>query len=589
MKARAIAPRMSAIENSNLANIQNQDCQQSRSLPQCSNMDFVKRLLFFCCLMVAAGAFGQTNTNGPIKLQTVGGAEDLIGLHFSEAKNELMLPGLREQISTYEVLRKFPLSNAIPSAMLFNPIPVGMKFDSTRKKFKISPAGKVKLPANMDDLAFYSISELGALIKSRQITSEKLTCFYIERLKKYGPRLECVITLTEDLAIHQARCADREIATGRYLGPLHGIPYAVKDLLTTRGIRTTWGSAPFKDQLIDEDATVVKRLEAAGAVLVAKLTMGELAWGEVWYGGMTRNPWNLKEGSSGSSAGPAAATSAGLIPFAIGSETHGSIVSPCDRCGITGLRPTYGRISRNGAMALTWSMDKLGPICRDVEDCAIVFNAIYGPDGVDQTLYDLPFNYDSKLKWQKLRIGYLKADFDNEKGERKERDSAVLEKMRSLGAKLVPLELPKLPIHDISFVISVEGAAAFGDLTESGRDDLMKRQGRSTWPNAFREARFVPAVEYIQATRIRYLLIQETARRLADFDLFIAPSLDGDSELLTNLTGHPCVVVPDGFTKAGSPTSICFIGNLFKEAEILSVAKAYQDSTDFHRKHPTLD
>ncbi|MDB6125391.1 MAG: Amidase [Pedosphaera sp.] len=550
-------------------------------------MRYLKLLL--SCFLVATAVRAETNTNSPITRQTIIEAENLLGLHFSDAKNDLMLSGLKDQLDTFQVLRKFPLSNAIPSAMLFNPIPVGMKFETTRKKIKLSSPVKIKLPANMDDLAYYSIGELGDLIKSRQITSEKLTCFYIERMKKYGCKLECIITLTEDLAIHQARRADREIAAGKYRGPLHGIPYAVKDLLTIRGIRTTWGSAPFKDQLIDEDATVVKRLEAAGAVLTAKLTMGELAWGEVWYGGMTRNPWNLKQGSSGSSAGPAAATAAGLVPFAIGSETHGSIVSPCDRCGITGLRPSYGRISRNGAMALTWSMDKLGPICRTVEDCAIVFNTIQGPDGVDQTLYDLPFNYDSKLKWQKLRIGYLKTDFDTEKGERKDKDAAVLEKMRSLGAKLVPIELPKLPIHDISFVISVEGAAAFDDLTVSGRDDLMKRQGLHTWPNAFREARFIPAVEYIQATRIRYLLIQETAKQLENVDVFLAPSLSGDSELLTNLTGHPCVVVPNGFSKAGTPTSICFIGNLFKEAEILAVAKAYQDSTDFHRKHPNLD
>lgn len=304
---------------------------------------------------------------------------------------------------------------------------------------------------------------------------------------------------------------------------------------------------------------------------------------------MTRNPWNLKQGSSGSSAGPAAATSGGLVPFAIGSETHGSIVSPSDRCGVTGLRPTYGRVSRTGAMSLSWSMDKLGPICRTVEDCAIVFNAIQGPDGIDQTLYDLPFNYDPKIKWQKLRIGYLKTDFENEKGERKEMDAAVLEKMRALGATLVPVDLSKLPLQHISFVISLEGAAAFADVTESGRDDLMKRQGQHTWPNAFREARFIPAVEYIQSTRIRYLLIQETAKRLENIDVFLAPSLSGNSELLTNLTGHPCVVVPNGFSKAGTPTSICIIGNLFKEAEALVVAKAYQDSTDFHKKHPSLD
>jgi Asp-tRNA(Asn)/Glu-tRNA(Gln) amidotransferase A subunit family amidase len=547
-----------------------------------------KSLVALTSFLLATRLPAQTNTN-PITREVVVNAAKLLGLNFSDAKNDLMLSGLKDQLDNFEAIRKFPLSNAIPSALLFNPIPVGMKFETVRRKFKPSPPPKIKLPANMDDLAFCSIGELASLLKSRQITSEKLTRFYLERLKRYGPKLECVITLTEALALEQARCADREIAAGKYRGLLHGIPYGVKDLLTTKGIPTTWGSAPFKDQLIDEDATVIKRLDAAGAVLVAKLTMGELAWGEVWYGGMTRNPWNLKQGSSGSSAGPASATSAGLVPFAIGSETHGSIVSPCNRCGVTGLRPTYGRVSRTGAMALSWSMDKLGPICRTVEDCAIVFNAIQGPDGLDQTLYDAPFNYDAGSKWQKLRIGYLKHDFDNEKGERKEKDAAVLEKLRALGAKLTPLELPKFPIHDISFVLSVEGAAAFDDLTLSGRDDLMKRQGLHTWPNAFRESRFIPAVEYLQATRIRYLLIQETAHCLQDIDVFLAPSQSGDSGLLTNLTGHPCVVVPNGFSSAGTPTSICFVGNLFREAEILEVAKAWQDATTFHQKHPSLN
>ncbi|MDB6112806.1 MAG: Amidase, partial [Pedosphaera sp.] len=346
----------------------------------------LKLLLAITSLLFGTQLQAQTNTN-PITREAVIDAEKLLGLHFSDAKNDLMLPGLKDQLDNFETIRKFPLSNAIPSALLFNPIPVGMKFDTVRKKFKSSPLPKIKLPANLDDLAFYSIGELASLIKSRQITSEKLTRFYLERLKKYGPKLECVITLTEERALQQARCADREIADGYYRGLLHGIPYGVKDLLTTEGIPTTWGSAPYKDQLIDADATVVKRLDAAGAVLVAKLTLGELAWGEVWYGGMTRNPWNLKQGSSGSSAGPASATSAGLVPFAIGSETHGSIVSPCDRCGVTGLRPTYGRVIRTGAMALSWSMDKLGPICLTVEDCAIVFNVIQGPDGIDQTLF----------------------------------------------------------------------------------------------------------------------------------------------------------------------------------------------------------
>lgn len=370
-------------------------------------------LLALSLLSPALGR-GQTSTN-PITRQVVVDAEKLVGLDFSDAKIDMLLPDLKEQEGRFEALHRITFSNDVPPALLFNPIPVGMKFETQRRKFKLSPVGKVKMPANLDDLAFYSVGELAALIKTRQITSERLTRFYLERLKKYGPKLECVVTLTEGLALQQARRADAEIAAGKYRGPLHGIPYGAKDLLAVKGIRTTWGSSPYTNQVFDYDATVIKRLEAAGAVLVAKTTLGELAMGDTWFGGMTRNPWNLKDGSSGSSAGSTAATVAGLIPFGIGSETYGSIVSPCDRCGATGLRPTYGRVSRFGAMPLSWSMDKLGPICRMVEDCAIVFNAIYGPDGVDQSLYDLPFNYDPTLKLGKLRIGYLKGDFDQNK------------------------------------------------------------------------------------------------------------------------------------------------------------------------------
>jgi len=538
-------------------------------------------------LLAPALAFGQTNTN-PITRQVVVDAERLIGLDFSDVKIDMMLADLKEQAGRFEPLHRITFTNDVPPALLFNLIPVGMKFETQRRKFKLSPAAKVKLPVNLDDLAFYSVRELGTLMKTRQITSERLTRFYLERLKKYGPKLECVATLTEDLALQQARRADAEIAAGKYRGPLHGIPYGAKDLLAVKGIRTTWGSAPYTNQVFDYDATVIKRLEAAGAVLVAKTTLGELAMGDVWFGGMTRNPWNLKGGSSGSSAGSTAATAAGLIPFGIGSETYGSIVSPCDRCGATGLRPSYGRVSRVGAMPLSWSMDKIGPICRTVEDCAIVFNAIYGPDGVDQSVYDFPFNYDPKLKLSKLRIGYLKGDFDQEQGERKEHDEATLQKLRALGADLIPIALPNYPLGNISFVLSTEAATAFDELTRSNRDDLMKQQGADAWPNAFRQRRFVPAVEYLQAQRLRYLLIQDTAKVFDKVDLFLAPSLSGRSLLLSNLTGNPGVVLPNGFTKAGMPTSICFIGRLFGEAQLLAAAKQYQDATDFHRKHPPM-
>ena len=543
--------------------------------------------LAFILALLAAPALGQTQTH-PITRAEVRDAEKLIGLDFSDAKIDMMLPGLKDQLDNYEVMRRFPLSNGVPPAIQFNPLPVGFKFATERRKFKASSAGKVKLPANPDDLAFYSVGELAALIKSRQLTSEKLTRFYLERLKTIGPKLECVITLTEDLALEQARRADKEIAAGKYRGPLHGIPYGAKDLLAVKGIPTTWGAAPYTNQIFDFDATVIKRLEDAGAVLVAKTSLGELAMDNTWFGGVTRNPWNLKQGSSGSSAGSAAGVAAGLFAFALGSETYGSIISPCDRCGATGLRPTYGRVSRVGAMALSWSMDKIGPIGRTVEDCALVFNAIQGPDGLDQTLYDAPFNYSPTVNLKKLRIGYLKNDFDSEQGERKEMDEATLAKLQALGVELIPVELPKYPLGNISFLLSTEGATAFDELTRSGEEDWLRQQSSGSWPNSFRKKRFVPAVEYLRAQRIRYLLIQDTAKVFAAVDVIVAPSQAGSSVLHGNLTGHPSVVVPTGFSQAGTPTSICFIGKLFGEAEMLAVAKKYQDATDFHRRHPPL-
>lgn len=538
-------------------------------------------------ILLVAQISSQTNTN-LITRDAAEAIEKIYGFEFSDEKTEMLLPGLKEQLGNYATIRRQSLSNSIPPAMQFNPLPVGFKFETTRRSFKASSPGKVKLPANLDDLAFYSIGQLAALIKSKQITSEKLTRFYLERLKTYGPKLECVVTLTESLALDQACRADKEIAAGKYRGPLHGIPYGAKDLLAVKGFPTTWGAAPYTNQIFDFDAEVIKRLEAAGAVLVAKTTLGELAMGENWYGGMTRNPWNPKQGSSGSSAGSAAGVSAGLFAFGIGSETYGSIVSPSDRCGVTGLRPSYGRVSRTGAMALSWSMDKLGPICRTVEDCALVFNAIYGPDGVDSTLYDAPFNYDPRVNWKKLRVGYLKKDFANERDERKANDEETIAKMRELGAELIPVESPEYPLNSISFLLSTEGAAAFDELTLSNQDDWLKQQASGSWPNTFRKRRFVPAVEYLRAQRIRWLLIQDTAKVFEKVDLFLAPSQSGRSLLLSNLTGHPSVVVPNGFSKAGTPTSICFIGKLFGEAEILAVAKKYQDATDFHLKHPPL-
>jgi len=520
-----------------------------------------------------------------IKKEDVVGAERVIGLTFTQTERDSMLKDLIDNLQSYLKLRGVEIANSVPPAMQFNPIPAGLKLEMKDRGFVVSKARKLDVPTNIEDLAFWPVRDLAELIRTRKITSTQLTTIYLERLKKYGPKLQCVITLTEERALDRARLADEEIARGKYRGLLHGIPYGAKDLLAVKGYKTTWGTTPYKDQVIDEDATVIKKLDEAGAVLVAKLTMGALAWGDVWYGGMTRNPWNLEQGSSGSSAGSASATAAGLVAFAIGTETWGSIVSPSTRCGATGLRPTYGRVSRTGAMALSWSMDKIGTICRTVEDCAIVFNAIRGADGVDQTLIDAPFNYDPKVDLKKLRIGYLKklfdADYDN-----KVNDAVTLAKLRELGAELVPIDLPDYPVDAIAFILSAEAAAAFDDLTRSGRDSLMERQTRDAWPNVFRASRFIPAVEYIQANRLRHLIIQDMQK--LDVDVYLSPSFGGSNLLLTNLTGHPCVVLPNGFDKNGCPTSVTFMGRLFGEATLLAVAKAYQDATDFHTKHPPL-
>jgi Asp-tRNA(Asn)/Glu-tRNA(Gln) amidotransferase A subunit family amidase len=549
----------------------------------------LKKILITLLILIigfAAGVLFKSFTSEKITVEKISKAEKLFGLKFNSDDRNLMLPDLTDQKKNYENIRKVEIQNSVPPAVQFNPIPRGFKFETVRKPMVLSRYESVRLPANLRDLAFMSVGELGALIRTRKITSTELTKLYLERLKKYDPQLRCVITLTEDLALRQAKKADEEIAAGKYRGPLHGIPYGAKDLLAVKGYKTTWGSVPFKDQVIDENATVIKKLEEAGAVLVAKTSLGALAWGDVWFGATTKNPWNLKEGSSGSSAGSASSTSAGLVAFSIGTETWGSIVSPSTRCGVTGLRPTYGRVSRAGAMALSWTMDKIGPICRNVEDCAIVFNSIIGPDGIDQ-VYDLPFNYNSAIDPKTIRIGYLKKVFD-EKSPTKKFDMQTLEKLKALGFNLVPIALPDLPVDDLGFILSAEAGAAFDEITRNRKVDLMVRQTRDAWPNVFRASRFIPAVEYIQANRIRYEIIQEMEKVLSGVDVYISPSFGGSNLLLTNLTGHPSVVLPNGFNEKGSPVSITFMGKLFDEAKLLAVAKAYQDSTGFHLKHPPL-
>ncbi|MBD2756380.1 amidase [Spirosoma validum] len=548
-------------------------------------------LLAACIGSFLLGAFIKTDdSQKPITADMVEVAAHIVGLDFTAAERDSMLGNLNNARLNYEALRKIDLPNDIAPALYFNPLPAGFRMSTGPSSFKASALGNVTLPANRDDLAFYTVGQLGQLIRSKQISSVELTQFFLNRLKTYDPKLHCVITLTEELALSQAKRADAELKAGKYRGPLHGIPYGAKDLLATKGYKTTWGAEPYKDQTIDIDATVIQKLEVAGAVLCAKMTLGALAMGDVWFGGMTRNPWNLTSGSSGSSAGSASSVSAGLLPFAIGTETLGSIVSPSTICGTTGLRPTFGRVSRHGAMALSWSMDKIGPITRSVEDCALVFNAIYGPDGHDPTVMAAPFRYAPMASIKGMRIGYVKKAFESSYPNRAN-DSLTLQTLRNLGAELVPFDLPTgVPANRISFLLSAEAAASFDELTRSGRDDQLARQAKNAWPNTFRSSRFIPAVEYLQANRARTKLINEMAAQLkeARLDVYVSPTYAGGNLALTNLTGHPCVVLPNGFSKQNTPTSITFLGQLFEEGKVLAVAKAYQDATQWHKKHPTF-
>lgn len=525
--------------------------------------------------------------NDKITTEVISEASKIIGIDFTEAERDSMIANLENHRESYKQIRDLKLDNSVPPALNFNPIPAGKTFNKSSEPVYWDISGDVELPEDRTDLAFYSIKELASLIQQQKITSVELTEFFLDRINEHGDTLEAIVTVTEELALEQARKMDQELQQGSYRGPLHGIPYGLKDLFAVEGYKTTWGAMPYKDQVIDETATVAKKLEEAGAVLVAKTTLGALAFGDVWFGGTTRNPWNLEQGSSGSSAGSAAGTSAGLFPFAIGTETYGSIISPSNRTGTTGLRPTFGRVSRHGAMALSWSMDKVGPITRSVEDAAMVFDAIRGPDGKDQTVFDLPFNYSADVNLSELNIGYLKSAFKDDYGNW-QRDSLTLAKLRDLGAELTPIELPDYPTGALSFILMAEGATAFDQLTLTDRDDEMVRQGSSAWPNIFRAARFIPAVEYIQANRARQQLIQKMDTVMQDIDVYVSPTYGGNNLLLTNLTGHPSVIVPNGFTDEGQPTSITFIGNLFDEGTLLGVAKEYQQATDFHQQHPEL-
>ena len=510
-------------------------------------------------------------------------SEKILGVEFSSSERDSLINTVARRLGQYKALREIDIPNNISFPLFYDPLPIGMKISQGKDNFQFRDI-KTLRPDNLEKCAFMTIPQLAYLIRTKQVSSEELTRMYLDRLKRYQNDLQCVVTLTEELAIEQARKADLEISNGKYLGLLHGIPWGAKDLLSVPNYKTTWGAVPFKDQIIDEKGTVVKKLEEAGAVLVAKLTLGALAWGDVWFGGKTKNPWNLEQGSSGSSAGPGSATSAGLVGFSIGSETWGSIISPSTRNGVTGLRPSFGTVSRSGAMALSWTMDKLGPMTRSVEGAAIVFETIRGKDNIDRTVKDIQFKYPKIEDLKKLRVGYIASAFNDSVVS--ENDKASFEIIQSLGLNLIPIELPNFPTGSLSFILQAEAAAAFDELTRTNQDDLMVRQIKNAWPNVFREARFIPAVEYINANRARSLLNQEMANLMEKVDVYLIPSYYGDNLLRTNLTGHPCVVVPNGFNDKGSPTSISFIGNLYNDGNVLAVAKAFQEASDWHKKHP---
>ena len=576
----------------------------------------------------------------PITAEMLEAASSLAGVPLTAEQRAMMIDGLNQQRKSYDVIRALRIPNSVAPAYIFDPLPPGVAVETELHPIRISKAPTIAhAPSNLEDLAFLSARELSEYVRTKKVSSVALTEMYLTRLKRYDPMLHFVVALTEERAMAQAREADREIAAGRYRGPLHGLSWGAKDLLAVKGYPATWGAAGFEHQSFDDDATVVKRLDAAGAVLVAKTTLGALAMGDKWFGGRTRNPWNLKQGSSGSSAGSASSVAAGCVAFAIGSETLGSISSPSTRCGATGLRPTFGFVPRTGAMALSWTMDKLGALCRAVEDCAIVMDTIHGPDGKDLATRDAAFTWNAEFDWRTLRVGYLKDAFESdhpqatgkppvseteiEKQKRltaeRERaaarvrreydrryDLAALDKLRAMGVDLKPVALPNLPYEAMSPLLTAEAAAAFDDLTMSGRDKLLTEQSADDWPNLFRVARFYPAVEYIQANRARTLAIQQMAALFQEVDVIVTPS-GGDQLVATNLTGHPAVIVPNGIRGndapvppkvddgdddsiggPGTPVSLTFLGGLYQDAKLCAFARAYQESTGFQKLHPAL-
>ena len=547
--------------------------------------------ILFTSFLLSIGLFVSAQDSTIQKTDLISSAK-LYDISFTTKEIDTLYSDVIDNLANYKAMHRLPLANSVPLSMWQTPVVPGMHFNTVQKTIAWKLDNTVQLPTNKNDLAFYTLEQLASLIKYKKISSLALTQFFIDRIKKWGDTLQCVISIQEDIAYAEAKKADAELAQGKYRGLLHGIPYGLKDLFAVKGTKTTWGAAPYQNQTIDEDAFVYIKLKEAGAVLVAKFTLGALAMGDYWFGGRTKNPWNLNYGSSGSSAGSTSATVAGLVPFAIGTETWGSIVSPSTTCGATGLRPTFGSVSRTGAMALSYSLDKVGPICRSAADAAIVFNYIHGTDGKDGSAVNMPFNYTPNKDIKKLKIGYAKNYFDKIK-DTSRNEFKVLEEFKKLGVQLIPVNFPDSGVYNFNImdvVIGVECAAQFDEMTRMNIDDALTRQTKNDWPNSFRTARFVPAVEYINAQRHRYTLMQKVNEVMQQYDVIICPSRgDGNQSAITNLTGNPVVCVPTGFDKRSNlPTGISFVGNLYDEATILSIAQAYQKATNWDETHPTL-
>lgn len=525
-----------------------------------------------------------------VTLDVLEAAQKIAGVSFTPAEQQAILTRLNARsgyMAGAHFLRTANLGDTQP-AIVFNPVLPGKVLPSGPRGL-IRRAPDVSKPSTDEALAFLPVTHLAKLVETRQVKPSELTELYLSRLDKYDSILHCVVSLTPELARAQAREADDEIAAGKYRGPLHGIPFGLKDLFAVRGTRTTWGASPWKDRVIDTDATVYSKLRAAGAIIVAKLSTGALAVSAQWFGGLTRNPWNTEQDASGSSAGSGAATAAGLVGFAIGSDTGGSISQPAERNGLAGLRPTFGRVSRHGGMTLAWTQDTVGPLCRSAEDCALVFEAIYGPDGRDNTLLDVPFGWDATADVRTLRVGYLRSSFAERPAETPEQlatrrnNEEALEVIRGMGVQVVPFDLPDVEMAAIDFIRWAETAAAFDEPTRSGTlREVENGPEQSARPADIRAGRLICAVDYIQANRYRLRVMEQMDAAMSDLDLFL-----GDNRLLTNRLGYPILTVPSGFFE-GSPTGVHMTGKLFGEPELLLLAHAFQSRTDHHLKHPAL-